>query len=373
MRAIRIVSALLFLLGVSAIVFSARPPEPAFDVPAKQQASVIGPAFTEHVLPQPTPSAHSVSLVDLGNGKIGAAWFGGRREGADDVGVWFSIFSNNQWAQASEIVNRANTQAEVARFVRKIGNPVLWRAPDGPLHLFFVSVSYGGWAGSSINHKISLDGGMSWQAANRLVTSPFLNISTLVRGAPLTLSDGSVVLPVYHEFISKFPEWLHLASDGTVITKRRMDHGRNTLQPSVAALDAHHALAVLRYGGPAPARIWATETRDGGLGWEPAHALSLPNPNAGIALARLSDGRLLLAYNPVEGNRNRLGLAVSADGGATWKASRMLEDSADAANEYSYPSVLQSADGYIHVAYTYHRKSIKHVVFTPEWLDGEAM
>lgn len=373
MSAIRVVSALLFLLGVSAIAFSSRPLEPTFVVPEKQRISTIGPAFAAHFLPQPTPSAHSVSLVDLGNGRIGAAWFGGTREGADDVGVWFSIFSNNHWGRASEIVNRVNTQAEVARFVRKIGNPVLWRAPDGLLHLFFVSVSYGGWAGSSINHKISLDGGMNWQAARRLVTSPFLNLSTLVRGAPLTLSDGSVALPVYHEFISKFPEWLHLAPGGTVIGKRRMDHGHKTLQPSVAALDARHALAVLRYGGPSPARIWATATRDGGLKWEPARALPLANPNAGVALARLSDGRLLLVYNPTESNRNRLGLAVSADGGATWRPSRMLEDSADTANEYSYPSILQAADGHIHVAYTYRREAIKHVAFTPEWLDGEGV
>lgn len=36
--------------------------------------------------------------------------------------------------------------------------------------------------------------------------------------------------------------------------------------------------------------------------------------------------------------------------------------------EYSYPSVLQSSDGYIHVTYTYNRETIKYVKFMESWI-----
>jgi predicted neuraminidase len=68
-------------------------------------------------------------------------------------------------------------------------------------------------------------------------------------------------------------------------------------------------------------------------------------------------------------------LAVSDDGGRSWPKRIEIEtgdgycltnNSLDRRNrELSYPSVHQTPDGRVHVAFTYHRQAIKHVV-----LDG---
>jgi predicted neuraminidase len=61
-----------------------------------------------------------------------------------------------------------------------------------------------------------------------------------------------------------------------------------------------------------------------------------------------------------------LSITRSIDGGKTWSAHLAFESNP---GEYSYPSVLQTDDGLIHVVYTYRRYSIKHVEFDENWLD----
>lgn len=348
-------------------------PYPAFVLPAHEYHQTTLPAsFEQFTIPSPTPSVHSATLAPLSNGRIMAIWFGGQKEGAQDVKLYQAIFANGVWQPAQAITSRMDVQQETKRNIRKIGNPVLMRDPQGNLHLFFVSVSYGGWAGSAINHKRSTDEGFTWSPAKRIITSPFLNLSTLVRGVPLNMQNGQIGLPVYHEFITKFPEWLRLGSDGQVIDKVRMQHGQPTLQPSVIPSDASHALALLRYAGQPPNRIWAVNTDDAGQTWHSARPLALPNPNSSVTAIRLRSGTLLLAYNPTEHDRNQLALATSDDNGAHWQLARLLEQSASPSDEFSYPALLEDAQGHIHLTYTYKRQSIKHVIFTEAWLRGGA-
>jgi predicted neuraminidase len=109
-------------------------------------------------------------------------------------------------------------------------------------------------------------------------------------------------------------------------------------------------------------RIVASSSGDGGRSWSPAVPTNLPNPNAGIDVVRLNDGRLILVYNHMTEGRNALHLAVSDDDGITWGQPRLLEDGP---GEYSYPAVIQSADGLVHVTYTWRRTRIRHVVIDP--------
>ena len=90
-------------------------------------------------------------------------------------------------------------------------------------------------------------------------------------------------------------------------------------------------------------------------------ATALPNPSAGIDALRLADSRFLLVYNPTTTGRDRLEVAVSADGKA-WRRGVVLEASP---GEHSYPAMIQSRDGLVHVTYTWKRERIKHVILAP--------
>ena len=56
-----------------------------------------------------------------------------------------------------------------------------------------------------------------------------------------------------------------------------------------------------------------------------------------------------------------MNVAISRDG-KKWQASLVLENGP---GEYSYPAVIQTSDGLVHITYTWKRQRIKHVVFEP--------
>lgn len=358
-----------FVLALAAALWRApQPAAPAFAVPAPAAAPALAVEFAAEALPIAGASAHAATLAELPDGRLAAAWFAGSREGAADVAIWFSVREADGWSPPRAIATRTGTAADTLSHVRKLGNPVLFRQGNR-LHLWYVSAALGGWAGSSINHTVSDDGGQTWSPATRLVTSPFLNISTLVRTPPLPLADGGLGLPSYHEFIGKHGEWLRLGPDGRILGKVRFAQDRAALQPAAAVAGPREALALLRDAGPGDGHVLAAATTDGGASWQAQPPLPIHNPNASLALLRLASGRMLLATNPVNG-RHVLQLFLSTDGGKTWEGSKTIENSADTGAEFSYPVLLQGRDGRIHLAYTWQRQGIRHAAFSEAWLQG---
>lgn len=109
--------------------------------------------------------------------------------------------------------------------------------------------------------------------------------------------------------------------------------------------------------------ILSSWSKDSGRTWDELIPTILPNPNSGIDAVTLNDGRHLVVYNHLTKGRNMLNVAVSEDG-KEWKAASLLEnDQKD--TEFSYPAVIQTADGLVHITYTWNRKLIKHVVLDP--------
>jgi predicted neuraminidase len=129
------------------------------------------------------------------------------------------------------------------------------------------------------------------------------------------------------------------------------------IQPSILFL-ADKSLCAL--GRSQQKFIFRTDSVDQGKTWSPLFLTDLPNPSAGTDAVTLKGGKHVLVHNPVARGRSPLHISVSADDAKTWKLLAVLED--EPGNEFSYPAVIQTRDGRIHVTYTWKREKIRHVV-----------
>ena len=319
-----------------------------------------------------TPQVHAATVVELSDGRLRAFWYGGTEEGTKDVAIFSSVFepATGQWSHETFVFDRGTTQTDVGRYVKTIGNPVAFRYGDREIWLFYVSVSVGGWSGSAINLAVSSDDGQTWKPARRLITSPFLNLSTLVKGPALILESGWVALPVYHELMGVFGELLRLDREGNVVGKSRLSRGASSLQPVILPSSASNAMGLMRYSGAPPKRILAFRTADGGQHWTQPWKTNLPNPNSAVAGARLDDGSLMVVFNESEQDRSNLSLALSSDEGESWRTIHRFEEDPSGTEEYSYPFLIRSSNGDYHLLYTWHRTHVKHVHFNPAWLEA---
>lgn len=360
-----------FPLRSAPLSFSVHPDTPA----------IADPFITsEYVNPVNTDSTvHVGSICEMADGRLAAAWYGGTREGAKDVAIYFSIKSSGSdaaWSPPRAIVDRISSARELKRYIRKVGNPVLFSGPDQQLRLIYVTITVGGWSGSSLNIKCSADGGDTWADSQRLTLSPFFNISELVKGRPLPLktvaanmNQDCFAVPIYHECLGYFPEilWMSFSrKDNHIIyEKSRMAGGTSFIQPSVAPFNAFSAAAFYRCLSTAREIAMAT-TENGGKSWSQPAFTGLPNPDSAVDAVPLGDGRILLAFNDSRSNREVLKLAVSENKGKNWIRIHTLEESVN--DEFSYPYMIRGQKGMIHLVYTWKRKRIKHLSFNEAWV-----
>lgn len=354
----------------------AQEPQPVLD-----EVPLFATGFLEH--DPPPPFAHCPSLAQLADGRMACCWYAGSREGGKDVAVWWAESSaaeeaagKSVWSKPVAVVDRRTASRDLDRFVAKVGNPVVFTDAAGRPWIVFVSIAVGGWSGSSLNACCSTDGGRSWEPACRLSLSPFLNVSELVRAAPVTLDGDRIGLPVYHECLGKFPEMLWLRPEGNrlVATKSRMAGGRSLIQPAVVPLDPTRAVALLRNHSKAR-RVAIQHTLDAGRSWSEPEATPLPNPDASVAVVRLAGGRLLVAFNDSAKDRDNLALAVSdsADGRAAaiggWRRIATLES--EPGERFAYPYLVRDRGGRVHLAYSWKMSRIRHAVFNEAWIDAQ--
>ena len=319
-------------------------------------------------------SVHASAIVSVSGNKLLAVWYGGSREGSGDVAIYGSKKgAESGWSKPGVLINRAELARDTGRHIKKLGNPVLLSDGSKTVWMFFVSTSIGGWSTSAINLVVSHDAGQSWGKAKRLITSPFLNLSTLVKGRPFFYQDGSIGLPAYHELAGKFAELIRVSQDGTVLDKVRITHGRYTIQPSIASLGSDRLIAMMR-NTSTTRNVVRAYGEQGGKAWSKPSYTDLPNPNAAVSMAG-DENLLVIVYNDLKDDRNQLALAVSRDKGLSWNKHFQLEssgpDEAGIKSEFSYPYLLRTKNGDFHLVYTWQRKRIAYIHFNRAWLEQQ--
>ena len=338
------------LLDVSGVI----DPTPAWDSSDHLgwQQGLAGSGFIAD--PMPTPEIHAASITQRANGDMVAVWFGGTNEGHPDVGVWQSEFDGSSWSAPHEIAPSIFASGDQG----SIFNPVIYQVPGtNSMRLFYLSGPLGS---AQTLMRTSDDGGASWSAPQPLPA----DINGADRNQPVLLSSGVLVTPNTDGGLS-FDRTQDFGDTWLLGSTVPDPQGHGGIQPAIL----EHADGTLQTLGRSQSgsivTAWST---NGGRSWSDLELTNLPNNNSAIAAATLDDGRFMLVYNHSEtpdgswgGPRTPLNVALSDDG-INWFAAAVLEDEE---GEFSYPALYQSADGLVHIVYTWNRVRVKHAVLDP--------
>ena len=293
----------------------------------------------------PFKECHASTIAFCGDKKI-AAWFGGEKESANDVRIWYSRDKDGKWSAPEAIP---------AVLDLPHWNPVLFEMNKGEITLFYkIGVSVPEW---KTYFTVTRDGGHTWSTPTELVIGDDGDGRGPVKNKPLRHSSGIILAPASTErgawraFIDRF--------DGEKWEKSPIpvpDGGErlNMIQPTLWE-DGNgdvHALMRSQNGF-----IYRSDSTNGGKTFSAAYPTEMPNNNSGIDCVKTENGTIALVCNPVGRGRTPLSLLLSHEGGSSFE--RVLDIEA-IPGEYSYPAVI-SRDNKLFITYTYNRKSIAYV------------
>lgn len=298
----------------------------------------------------PFPECHASTLALCGD-TIVAAWFGGTKEKHPDVGIWLSRYESSSWSSPVRVAKIDETAH---------WNPVLFYGADQILHLWFkVGATIPHWKTWTMTSK---DGGKTWSKARELVPGDDTGGRGPVKNKPIVLSDGTLLSGASSEQ-GTWEAFFDRSTDGGKTWQRTPNLDRS-------ALGEKHGIIQPTLWESAPGKVHAllrsscgycprTDSEDGGKTWKAVYNSKLPNNNSGIDLARLPNGTLALAHNPVVGDwaaRTPLRIALSTDNGLTWPTFIDLET--EPGKEFSYPALIPIGQDGLAAVYTWKRKHI---------------
>jgi predicted neuraminidase len=364
-------------------------------------------ARLEAFLPTPCVQNHAAFLCLLPDGELLCAWFGGTQEGVPDISVHLSRLAPgaDRWS-APERLSDDPTRSEQ--------NPLLFPAPDGRLWLLWTAQVAGHQDTAMVRRRVSQDGGRSWGPIETLFGER-PGFGTFIRNPVTVLDNGDWLLPIWRCTTPPAGAWTGDLDTSSVM--RSSDGGATWEEHPVpgslgcvhmSILDVRDGSLLAFFRSRWADHVYRSESQDGGRSWSVPEPTVLPNNNSSLQALRLADGRVALVFNessradatgrrlslyddiggeapaPLTDRsafwgapRAPLTLAISSDRGLTWPLRRHLEtgdgycmtnNSRDRLNrEFSYPSVVQGADGTLHIAYTYWRQAIKYVRVAPGW------
>jgi predicted neuraminidase len=375
------------------------------------------PGRCEAFLPSPCVQNHAANIMALKNGDLACAWFGGSQEGAADISIYMSRLpqGSRQWSAPIQLSDDPTRSEQ---------NPVLFPAPDGRLWLLYTAQKAGNQNTAIVRQRISDDNGHSWGPIETLFDTTG-TVGIFVRQPLVVLANGDWVLPVFYCKVAPGRRWngdhdtsgVKISTDqGTTWSDHEVPGSTGYVHMNIEQLRDGSLLALFRSRWADS--IYASRSTDDGRTWTEPKPTELPNNNSSLQMTQLMDGDLALVFNDVRAGKDTerrvslydeiededgpaleamasqqdpakrtafwgtprapLTLAISIDGGQTWPVRRNLEvgdgycltnNSKDKLNrELSYPSIAQTPDGDLHIAFTYFRQAIKYVRVNAEWI-----
>jgi predicted neuraminidase len=305
-----------------------------------------------------TNNSHAATLVELEPNKIMAAWFGGKYEGAKDVGIYFSNYENKMWSVPKNLVQPLIKEGDTL----PCWNPVLFKSKSQNLYLFYkVGKNPREWFGAMI---ISKDNGSTWSTPKYLPK----DILGPIKNKPIEITPGvilcgssteSVQNNHWRSHVETYTEATDTWKKIAIVDKKEFD----IIQPTFLVHSDKTIQMLFRSKHNTLITSWS---KDNGQNWKDTDSMHVVNSNSGIDALRISKKSFLLVNNPLKqgkdwfNGRNVLDVEYSKDG-VKWQKLFDLENQKE--GEFSYPAIIQTLDNKIHVLYTYNRKYIKHVVF----------
>lgn len=374
-------------------------------------------------IPSACVQAHAANLMVLHDGTLACVWFGGSMEGRADISVYGSRLDarTGRWAAPEQLSHDTERSEQ---------NPILFPVPGGPLWLLHTAQLSGNQDTAVVRRRVSHDGGRHWGPTETLDAAPTgtfvrqpLHVHTdgswllpvfSCRVAPGEKWDGSLDDSAVLRSTDRGATWQRTAVPDSL----------GCVHMGIVPAAGGRLLGFFRSRWAD--HIHRSHSDDGGLSWSAPLPTPLPNNNSSVQPLRLADGRLAMVFNASSAADARerraslydelddantpaatgvgsaetgtaaaapapparrafwgaprapITLALSADDGLSWPWQRHLEvgdgycmsnDSARGINrEYSYPSLRQTPDGALHVAYTVFRRHIRHVRLMPDWV-----
>ncbi len=368
------------------------------------------PVFhAESIFPVQAQHVHSSSIVELPNGDMLSCWFQGSGERhANDVQIKGARLKKgaSEWSTPFTLADTPD---------HPDCNPTLFMDRQNRLHLVWIVVVGNSWEASVLKTKISSnyqnEGAPAWDKQDIILPNPGeifaevvekkLNeidvpdrawaeyappyekqiseaakdprkreLGWMTRIQPLILPSGKILLPLYSDGYNV--SLLAISEDdGNTWKASEPIVGRGNIQPALLQKTDGTIVAYMRDSGDAPGRVFKSTSKDEGYSWEPALKIDIPNPGSSLAAITLTCGHWVMVYNNTEKGRHRLAVSLSDDEGKSWKWTNYLENETPEKGGFSYPNVIQTKDGLIHVSYSSHRQgdnTIKHVSFNEAWI-----
>lgn len=362
------------------------------------QQTIIFPPQEKHV--------HGSSIVSLPNGDFLAAWFQGSGERtSDDVQIMGARLKKGEkiWSAPFPMADTPDIPD---------CNPVLFLNAQGKLFLVWIAVQANIWEHSILRFRTSINyngnAAPEWNWQDNILLKPDnkfaeeiekkfkdlppnsagwagyapkyddmiieaskslpkRSIGWMTRIKPLLMENGRIVLPLYSDGYNL--SMMAISEDNGTTWKPGLPVvGRGPIQPAVILKKNGNLVAYMRDSGDEPTRVHVSESSDKGLSWTATQKTDIPN-TASVELLVLKDGKWAFLGNDIDDGRYQLSLRISDDEGKTWKWKIFIENDLSKKGGYSYPSLIQTGDGMLHMTYSHHpeksKKSIKHVIVDP--------